>query len=273
MILPVEPGNSVIIYQFLMGFILALLISAFSVKIKFLTVNGGIAAFILAFLIFGFGGWKWTVPILSFFIASSILSKLREKRNPDVSLYFEKSGSRDVYQVAANGGTGGLLVLLNYFFPGPAWFPVYAGIIASSCADTWGTETGTMTLHKTYDILRFRSVEQGVSGGVSWAGLTGSLLGAFFISLISVLWIDKGRIDFILLITFAGFAAGIFDSIMGALFQSRYKCSKCSRIIDGKIHCGSPAVKSGGISFINNDFVNLAAGIFGGTIVFFLIRV
>ncbi len=273
MILLVEPGNSVIIYQFLMGFILALLISVFSVKIKFLTVSGGFAVFILAFLIFGFGGWKWTLPILSFFIASSMLSKLREKKNPAVNHYFEKSGSRDFFQVAANGGMGGILAVLNYFFPGPVWFPVYAGMVASSCADTWGTEMGTMTVHKTYNILRFIPVEQGTSGGVSAAGLAGSLLGAFFISLISVLWIDKNQIDFILLITFAGFAAGIFDSIMGALFQSRYKCLECSRIIDGKMHCGRPAVKTGGISFINNDFVNLAAGIFGGIIVFSLIRV
>ena len=273
MILLVEPGNSVILYQFLMGFILAFLISVFSVKIKFLTVSGGIAVFLLAFLIFGFGGWKWTIPILSFFIVSSLLSKLREKRNPAINNYFQKSGSRDFYQVAANGGTGGILVVLNYFFPGATWFPVYVGIIASSCADTWGTETGTMKVHKTFNILNFRAVEQGTSGGVSAAGLSGSLLGAFFISLISVFWIDNDPIGFILLITFAGFAAGIFDSIVGALFQVQYRCPDCSRIVDAKVHCGKNAVKYRGISFINNDFVNLAAGIFGGLIVYSFILV
>ncbi len=273
MILLVEPGNSASIYQFIMGLVLALLISVISIRFKLLTVSGGVAVFILAFLIFGFGGWKWTAPILAFFIASSILSNLRERKNPIVSEYFEKPGSRDFYQVAANGGMGGILVICSYFFPGTVWFPVYAGIVASACADTWGTEIGTMSEHKTYNILRFRAVEQGASGGVSIAGLAGSLSGAFFISLISVLWIDINQIDFILLITIAGFSAGIFDSIMGALFQAQYKCSECSRILDGKTHCGVSAVKYRGISFINNDFVNLAAGIFGGIIVFSLTRV
>jgi uncharacterized protein (TIGR00297 family) len=273
LILLVEPGNSVIIYQFLMGFILALLISVFSVRINFLTISGGIAVFLLAFLIFGFGGWKWTTPILSFFIASSLLSKFREKKNPGVNHYFDKTGSRDFYQVAANGGTGGILVVLNYFFPGSFWFPMYAGVIASACADTWGTEIGTMKERRTYDLLRFRQIEQGSSGGVSAAGLAGSLLGALFISLISVLWIDTEQIDFILLITLAGFAAGIFDSIIGAKFQAQYKCSECSRIVDGKMHCDTSALKYRGISFINNDFVNLAAGVFGGIVVFTLIRV
>jgi uncharacterized protein (TIGR00297 family) len=205
-----------------------------------------------------------------FFVSSSLLSKIREKKNPLVSNYFEKSGSRDLYQVFANGGLGGILVVINYFFPHLVWYLTYSGIIASSCADTWATEIGTMTKHKTYDILKFRPVEQGSSGGVSIMGFAGSMVGALFISLITVLWIDNNWLDFILLITFAGFAACIFDSILGASFQIQYKCSECKRIVDKKMHCENVTLKQRGIKFINNDFVNLAAGLCGGAIVFFL---
>lgn len=270
MILLIEPGNSISISQFILAFLFSLVISVFSFKLRFLTLSGSLATFILAFLIFGLGSWKWTIPILIFFIFSSVLSKIRESKNPSVNNYFEKSGSRDFYQVFANGGLGGLLVIFSYFFPDPVWYFVYAGIIASSCADTWATEIGTMTKHKTYDILNFKPVEQGSSGGVSVNGFAGSLLGALFISLISVLWIDNNQIDFILIITFAGFIAGIFDSIAGASFQVQYKCVQCARIIDKKIHCEKSTIKYRGVNFINNDFVNLTAGILGGMIVFSL---
>ncbi len=268
MILLFQPGNTVFSFQFLLGFILAFLISVISGKLNLLTKSGSVATFCLAFLIFIFGGWKWTIPVLSFFVSSSLLSVIRENKNPSVNVYFEKSGSRDFYQVAANGGVGGILVLLNYFFPDKIWFYIYSGIIASSCADTWATEIGTFTKHNTYDILHLKKVEPGSSGGVSVAGFSGALLGALFISLISVLWIDSNQIDFILLITFAGFAASIFDSIIGETIQIQFQCSECKRIIDNKIHCGKEAIKYRGISFFNNDFVNLTAGLFGGIMVF-----
>ncbi len=270
MISLIQPVNSVSIYQFLLGLFLSLLISVFSFKMKFLTISGSLSTFILAFLIYGFGGWQWTLPILSFFVSSSLLSKIREKKNPLVSNYFEKSGSRDFYQVFANGGLGGVLVVINHFCPNMIWYLTYSGIIASTCADTWATEIGTMTKHKTFNILKFRPVEQGSSGGVSFTGFAGSLLGALFVSLISVLWIDNNRIDFILLIVSAGFTASVIDSILGASVQIQYKCTECKRIVDKKMHCEIETEWYRGIKFINNDFVNLAAGLSGGIIAFSL---
>lgn len=269
MILQFQPGIT-LSNQLVLGFILSLLISVISKKLKILTGSGTIAVFILAFLIFGFGAVKWTLPILSFFIISSLLSKIREKKNPSVNVYFEKSGTRDGFQVAANGGFGGILVILNYFFPDNAWFYVYSGIVASSCADTWATEIGTMSEHTTFNILNFKKTEQGASGGVSIAGFSGALAGALFIALISVLWIDNNQIDFILVVLFAGFAASIIDSMFGETVQVQYQCINCKRIIDRKTHCGANAIKLKGISIVNNDMVNLISGLIGGFIVYSL---
>jgi uncharacterized protein (TIGR00297 family) len=264
----IQPVNTVLFYQFLTGLFLALLISILSLKMKFLTRGGSIATFTLAFLIYGFGGWQWTIPILSFFISSSILSNIRERRNPSAGSSFEKPGARDFYQVFANGGLGGMLVVVNYIYPDKIWYLIYAGIIASSCADTWATEIGTMSLHKTYDILKLKTVEQGTSGGVSFVGFAGAMLGAIFISLISALWTVKSGMSYIISFTSAGFAASIIDSVLGASIQVQYRCQQCNRIVDNQIHCGRNALKFRGIKWINNDFVNLAAGVSGGIIVF-----
>ena len=257
-------------HQVVFAFILAFIISIVSRKLNFLTWSGSIAVFIPAFLIFGFGGWKWTLPILSFFVVSSLLTKIREKKNPSVGVYFEKSGTRDALQVLANGGLDGILVILNYFFPNEFWYYIYSGIVASSCADTWATEIGTMYRHKTFNILNFKETEQGTSGGVSLVGFTGALAGALFISLISVLWIDKNQIDFILVVVFAGFAASLIDSLLGGTVQIKYKCTECDRIIDKKAHCGKNALKVKGIKIVNNDLVNLISGLIGGFIVYSL---
>ena len=101
----------------LIGILFAALIAGISFRVKFLTRSGSIATFILASFIFGLGGIKWSVPILTFFILSSILSKLRKKRNESVEIYFEKSGVRDYLQVIANGGLGGILVIINTINP------------------------------------------------------------------------------------------------------------------------------------------------------------
>ena len=270
MILLFQPGNFISTSQFFLGFSFALIISAISFKLKFLTLSGSIATFVLAFLIFVFGSWGWTIPILTFFITSSILSALREKKNSEVSEYFEKSGTRDFMQVFANGGSGGILVLMNYFFPNKIWFLVYSGMISSACADSWATEIGTMSKHKTYDILSFKKIEQGQSGGVSIAGLSGAFAGSLLIALISVLMVESVSFTFILLITSAGFVSSIFDSVLGSTVQSQFKCSICGRIIDNKIHCNTFAVKYSGIKFFNNDLVNLASGIFAALFIFSL---
>jgi len=123
--------------------LIAAIIAYLSYKVKFLTGGGAVATFILALLIFGLGGFKWALPILTFFILSSILSKMRKKKNSDVELYFEKSGRRDQFQVLANGGIGGVLVILNSVDPQRIYYLLYLSSLASACADTWATEIGT----------------------------------------------------------------------------------------------------------------------------------
>ena len=64
----------------LIGILFAALIAGISFRVKFLTLSGSIATFLLASFIFGLGGIKWSVPILTFFILSSMLSKIRKRK-------------------------------------------------------------------------------------------------------------------------------------------------------------------------------------------------
>ncbi len=247
----------------IIGFAAALVISVLSRKFKFLKLSGSIAQFFLAGLIFGLGGIKWTVPILTFFLTSSILSKLRIRKNKSVDNFFEKSDERDYLQVFANGGLGGILVIISQFYRPELLFAVYVSSLSAVCSDTWATEIGTLKQQMPVNILSFKRVEQGTSGGISVMGTFSALMGAFIIPLSSLSWISTNLFYFILCVTSAGFLGSLLDSILGASVQAQYKCNKCNKITEKKSHCGKETSLSRGFSWINNDAVNFAASLSG----------
>ncbi len=259
-------------YYALIVFSLALTISIISYKMKLLTIGGSIVQFLLAIITLGLGKMKWALPIIIFFFLSSFLTKLRERKNTSVNLYFEKSGQRDSFQVLANGGIGGFLVMLFQIVHSELLYFVYVSSIAAVCADTWATEFGTMWKTKTINILNLKMEEQGVSGAISLNGFIGSFLGAFVIALSSLSWIYSNKITILLIIIISGLIGSLVDSILGASIQAQYNCAVCGKITEKKIHCMKIAARINGIPWINNDVVNFAASIVGGFF-FYLISI
>jgi uncharacterized protein (TIGR00297 family) len=242
---------------------IALVIALISYRVKFLTISGSVATFILASLIFSLGGLKWSVPIMTFFILSSILSKIRKRVNENVETYFEKSGVRDHWQVIANGGIGGILVLINYFYSNELFYLMYVAAMAAVCADTWATEIGTLYKTKTYNILNLNPIEQGISGGISLIGTLGGCLGAFVIALSATVWINISLTSYFIFIVFAGLTGSLFDSLLGATLQAQFECTRCGKITERIVHCNENTTHKSGYNWMNNDLVNLLAGIFG----------
>ncbi len=238
------------------SFLIAFLIVFISFRLKFLTFSGSVATFFLASIIFSLGGIQWSVPILTFFILSSLLSKERKKKNESVELYFEKSGTRDYMQVLANGGIGGVLVIINFLTQNDFYYLLYLSSLSAVCADTWSTEFGTWKKTETYNILTFRKVKQGVSGGISLIGSFGALLGTIVISMSGLFWINMNYIHYFFLIIISGFLGSIIDSILGATFQLQHECNVCKKITERNIHCGTETNYYKGVKWINNDAVN-----------------
>ncbi len=258
--------NFTLLYDFLTGLGFAFLLVTASYKLKFLSLNGSIATFILAGLLFGFGGWAWSVPILSFFLLSSLISKMPH-RSKDTEGIFEKSSTRDYLQVFANGGAGGVLVLLYTNSGDQIYYLLYVAALAAVCADTWATEIGTMRKTATYHILNFRKVSQGISGGISVQGTLGAVAGSFAIALSGAFWINEGLAVYFLLVMFSGLAGSIIDSLLGATIQLQYKCNSCGKITERKEHCGVKSKYFRGINWVNNDVVNFLCSLSGIVII------
>jgi len=260
--------------QFFIGLTLAVIFAAASYALRFLSSSGSVGTFILASIIFGLGGWQWTVPILAFFVLSSGLSKFGKKRKAAYQLMFEKTDTRDAGQVAANGGVAGIMMLCWYFFPEyNVWYYLYLASLAAVTADTWGTEIGLLAKSSPRSIITFKKVETGTSGAVSFVGLVGGAIGAFLIALSGNFWMTGSvvRSTFVMIIV-SGVAGSFVDSLLGATIQAKYRCEVCGKMTERTIHCGSPAHLIGGMRRMDNDAVNWACAI-GGSIFFVLLSV
>lgn len=251
--------------QVILGVVLASAIALTSYVARLLTFSGAAATFCLAAVIFGVGGWKWTVPIFAFFFLSSLLSKVGTARKARFASVLEKSGTRDHGQVLANGGVAGFLALWQVAFPVADFYPMYLGAVAAVTADTWATEIGLLTRGKTISIANFRTVDQGMSGGVSGLGLSAGFLGACVIAGSALFWVKDMRV--LAFVAAAGFVASLIDSVLGVTIQSEYECTVCGRSTERVEHCGMPAKLLKGYAAFNNDAVNWLCAFAGAIVV------
>jgi uncharacterized protein (TIGR00297 family) len=256
------------VYQFGFGVALGIVIAVVAFYAKFLKVSGAVATFLLASLVYGVGGWKWTFPILTFFVLSSLLSKLGKSKKKEGESISEKSDTRDLGQVAANGGVCGILVLAQYIFQNTDFYPMYLGAVAAVTADTWGTEIGTYLKRKTVSIITLREVTPGLSGGVSLAGFSGGILGASVVVASAGVWIGMGSVMVIAIA--AGIIGSLADSLLGATVQAQYRCVVCGKSTERKMHCSTGTELVSGIRWINNDVVNWMCAIAGALTVIVL---
>jgi uncharacterized protein (TIGR00297 family) len=241
---------------------LAILLSGFvawlSYRLKFLDAGGGTSTLILGGIIFGFGGYQAVVPILLFFITSSLLSKLSKKKKQDIQLQFEKSGQRDYKQVLVNGGIPALIIILNFIHPIADYLILYLTAVAAANADTWATEIGIFSRKEPRLITTFKRVARGTSGANSPLGTTAAFLGSTVIALAGLVvypMINAGPA--VGLIVLAGFTGSVIDSLIGATVQMQYTCTVCGKTTEKKMHCQNWADYQRGLPFFDNDMVNL----------------
>ncbi len=241
-----------------------------SYRFKLLTISGAFATILMATVIYGLGSWKYTMPVLAFFVLSSLLSKIRKTVRKDVEEYFEKSGTRDFGQVFANGGTACIILLLNELIVINNVYQLYVASLCIVAADTWATEIGTIKKTRTYNIRNFKLTKQGTSGGVSVIGTIGALFGASSVSLSAVIWIGESYTYFLGTTIIVGVLGSLLDSLLGSTFQAQYICNQCKKITERYNHCNTLTSFYSGVKWINNDRVNFFASLFGVIILLLL---
>jgi uncharacterized protein (TIGR00297 family) len=256
--------------QLFLGFLFAGLIAFAAYRTHSLSRSGAWGAFLEGTIIFGLGGLRWAVILMTFFVSSSALTRLFGKKKVTLNEKFDKGGTRDIGQVLANGGVAALLAGLHYFFPSASWIWVmFAGSLAAVNADTWATELGVLSSSRPRLISSWKPVERGTSGGISLYGTLAATGGAALIAILGALLEPSGQAWASLgIILLAGLLGSLFDSLLGATFQAIYRCPKCDKETERHpLHtCGTETVQVRGWSWLNNDRVNLGCALMGAAI-------
>ncbi|MBV8581455.1 MAG: DUF92 domain-containing protein [Candidatus Eremiobacteraeota bacterium] len=280
----------------IVGAIVAGAIALIAWRAHALTRGGAIAAFVVGTLTYGAGMIPFTLVLLAFFIPSVMLSRVGKARKRGL-VDVGKSGPRDAWQVAANGGVATACAVVWALARDPHWAVAFAGAYAAATADTWGTEIGTLVRQAPRSILTFRRLPTGLSGGVTAVGTLAEIVGALWIGTVAlrafgpITWpltfpvsswtdyppvsldpVDSGLwLRLALAIPLGGFLGALADSVLGATVQELRHCDACGRDCETDPHaCGAPTRLVRGVRGVSNDVVNLLATLVGAVVAFTL---
>ena len=223
-----------------------------------LSSSGAISGYLVGIIVFGAGGWLWITPLVFFFISSSILSHLHQK----------KYAERNILQVLANGGAGALFSIYYFFWQFPPAIVLYLVAIGAATADTWATEIGFYSKSKPRLVFSKKIVDHGVSGGIIFLGIVGSILGALIIGILGEEIL--GLNDLLIPLCVAGLLGSLTDSILGRFIQAQFKCTKCDEQTEDRYHCDKKTIRIFGSRWIGNDMVNFINTIVGAGIAYVL---
>jgi uncharacterized protein (TIGR00297 family) len=249
--------------------------------LKPLTRGGTVAALVIGVLTIAGASYGWTllaVPLalavlFGFFLSCvgmSSLGRARKRLLVDVP----KGGPRDAWQVAANGGVATACAVASALVTGGGDAPPhvayvllwgFAGAYAAATADTWSTEIGSAFGGVPRSIAGFRRIAPGLSGGVTPLGSAAMVGGAAWIGLLWIL--PQPRALAFGIVTAAGIAGALLDSLLGATLQRVWYCPSCERTTETNVHiCGVRAVPHRGLRWMTNDAVNALATLAGAVV-------
>ena len=246
--------------------------------LRLLSISGALATFAVGFVAFGLGGGKFTLPLITFFLTSSLLSLAGRARKAAANARVSRGARRDYVQVLANGGAATLIVLI--FWQVSHRWPIentryllmlYLAALATVNADTWATEIGAFSGSAPRLLSSWKSAPTGASGAVTPLGLFAALLGSITVTAVGWLVWKLSPPEF-LAVCWAGFLGSFADSILGASVQAQYRHPVTGEITERTVVESVRAEKVRGIAWINNDMVNFLASVVGIACAWLLLR-
>ena len=251
----------------LLALLVALLISALALAAGALTISGAIAATVVGALCI-LAGWDWAALLIVYFVVAIAFSKLgADAKAQRTGGVVAKAGRRDAVQVVANGAVFALAAFLS-LLAAPALASGLAaaavGALAASAADTLATEIGTLVGGEPRSVIGWRLVPTGTSGGVTTAGSLALIGGALVVALAAR---GLGLTPHTIAAAIGGILGAVADSLLGALVQERRHCPRCDLATERRVHdCGTATDLAGGLSWLDNDLVNLCATTVGAAV-------
>ncbi len=253
-----------------LSLLLSFLLALFAYLKKSMTTPALILAFIFAFLITYYGGLSSFLMLTTVFLSTVIAGKIKTTQRKEITKdIHEKGHKKDIMSIIANVAPGTLAIILYYLTKNTCYLIVYAALMAEAISDSLASDIGVLSKKEPINILTFKKSKAGLSGNISLLGVIASLIGSLLIALIYLIF--SHNLTNFLIITTCGFLGNFIDSYLGALFQVKYKCSKCGIITEKENHCNTPTKYYHGIKHLNNDMINLLSNTLAGFLCYLLL--
>ncbi|MEM6769817.1 MAG: DUF92 domain-containing protein, partial [Bacteroidota bacterium] len=238
--------------------------SYLTIRRRSLSPGGAVTASLLGIIVALTAGPIWLLPLFLFFGSSSLIGKLFPTTSAAADA--KQKQPRDATQVLANGGVYVALALMMYYEQHSGlirlimtpWELLLLTAAAVATADTWSSELGQYFRQPTWDLVKWRRVPAGLSGGVSWPGTLAGMAGAMFIASWGFLLVQPSptfSLD-ILIVAILGLTGMLVDSILGSLLQATYRDPTTGDLSDV---CPPGGELVSGFRWMTNDLVNFLA--------------
>jgi len=226
------------------GGVIVILLAWFVRSRNWLDQTGSLAALWIAAILWMSGGWKALSAPVFLLVVGSVTGKLIRPNHA--------SEKRTAQQVFSNGLIGVVLYMLYGMTGQFHWLLLAWSSFAISVCDTISSEVGVAVGGRTYNALTLRSMQPGLSGGISLAGTAGGLAALLLLVLFMGGILPVSPIQ-LLWVLGTGFIGMLVDSILGSKWQALWRQGEAW----SEVSSDSPQeVLVKGLPWLDNHWVN-----------------
>jgi uncharacterized protein (TIGR00297 family) len=226
------------------GGVIVILLAWFVRSRNWLDQAGSLAALWIAAILWMSGGWKALSAPVFLLVVGSVTGKLIRPNHA--------SEKRTAQQVFSNGLIGVVLYMLYGMTGQFHWLLLAWSSFAISVCDTISSEVGVAVGGRTYNAVTLRSMQPGLSGGISLAGTAGGLAALLLLVLFMGGILPVSPIQ-LLWVLGTGFIGMLVDSILGSKWQALWRQGEAW----SEVSSDSPQeVLVKGLPWLDNHWVN-----------------
>ncbi len=202
-------------------FIFCCIAAAIAYNMHKLTAAGAVAGSLLAIALYLGAGGPAILFMGVFFILAVLATSWNSSRKIKSGLARPGDGTRDIYQVMANGGAAFIVALLAMLWPKQEMYLLLiAAAFSSAAADTISSELGSLYGSRFVNILNWKHGARGQNGVVSIEGLLFGIAASIIVACCYLATVPAGLFHFTVIVL-AGTIGNLTDSLLGAAFENK----------------------------------------------------
>lgn len=205
-------------------------------------------------------GYAFLVAAVCLFGSEAIISRVTGKRYNAKAGEDAEKPARGGWQILVNSGVVLVFTLLYKTIGITALAFVAFAVLVEEFTDSIASDVGRLAKNPPVDIVRFKRVQAGLSGGITALGTCAAVLCAAAGAALPFIFFEFDVRAYFIIFGIAVLGM-IIDSILGSSIQALYKCEQCGKLTEKTEHCGAAAVRVKGIKIINNSMVNLLSAV------------